>query len=266
MKIAKFLLCVMAAAAVSLTGCSSSGTVNESIAGTTASSAAEESASENDAAGTADTETSESGSAETSAVDKSETSKSETTVSESSEESTSGEEKSGESDGDKSEKKDSGSDESKTADNSNDAFTLKYAGQTVTLPCLVKDIDKLTIEEDSLFSAGEYCTGYFTDGNKELGNVFFKSSEDDKPVGDRTIIGLDFSPIECDGVDVEYKGLRIGDTSDKIKSVLGEPDEVITDADKYYDVKYKLDEKDVNKCVIIGSYDGIVNCISIYIM
>lgn len=255
MKIAKLILC-LTVGAVTLSGCSSTAKPAESSGGTMTEAASESDTAENSESSSADTDTSEEDK-------KDESSSAETSVSESSDNSETSE-KSESNDDDKTE---SGSDESKLpdTDKSDNPYIILFDGEKISLPCIMKDLKWFTADKSSELSAGDYCTVDILYDGEYIGNAFFDSSEDDKDIAERTVIGLDISPMSENVPAVEYNGLCIGDSEDKMTTVLGEPDEWLASNEIYQTVKYYPDKNEKNKYLLVGISDDKINTFSLYI-
>ena len=150
---------------------------------------------------------------------------------------------------------------------SGNGVCLTFNDEVITLPCLTKDLKQFTVDEGSMGPSMGYTIGYLMyNGTTIVGSVAYDAAEDDKAVADRTVVGIHFSPLYESTDKMGFKGVYIGDTTETMKSVLGEPYEENTYNEEAGDAKYHIDDdtSDENRYVMFDLHNGTVASITLY--
>lgn len=127
--------------------------------------------------------------------------------------------------------------------------SLNFSCGTITLPCPVKDLDFIGIDESTLVSSIGYIVGDITYDELPIGKIFIDEADADKELTEQTVVGLEITSLssyEFADIKVDYKGITINDTREKLEEVLGKPDPEKSDDSWYY---YLLDENNNEKHV-----------------
>lgn len=120
------------------------------------------------------------------------------------------------------------SESSSNVSNSGDSnYSLNFGEEQITLPCLVKDLDIIEIDESSMVSSIGYGVAYISYNGLPIGSIFIDEADSDKELNEQTVVGIEvtsLSSYEFANIKVDYKGITINDTKEKLEEILGEPD------------------------------------------
>lgn len=126
---------------------------------------------------------------------------------------------------------------------------LTFTNNKFELPCLVNDLTFLEIDDSTLVSSIGYTVGNVKYDNLNIGKVFLNQLDDDKELGERMIVGIEISVLsayEYSGVTVDYNGITINDTKEKLIRIMGEPDSAISTNSR---LSYLLDKNNTEQYV-----------------
>lgn len=110
---------------------------------------------------------------------------------------------------------------------------IEIDGQLISLPCKVKDIENITIDQEYSFAAmslddGSYMSGGFYSYNdvRRVGGIYLEGDcTEISDLSEETVIGINVEPDDYFGsVSFSYLGLTRDSDKDDIIAMFGEPD------------------------------------------